>query len=274
MIPSIDSIAVVVAMPSELQHLPALRNIPGPHAATPWPTASWQHGPLDVTAVLCGIGMIRAAAATQAVITAVAPDAIINFGCAGAHRADVHVGDVVIGLRSVAHATMIVEPGGGARFDLHDGLEAPPPGETGIASDPSLVSIARAAAENWMPDPWLSSTGSNDRPRVHEGVVASADIWTQAPEAISVLADRHHSLCEDMEAAAIATVCALHDVPFLSIKDISNNELQQVTIFDPEMAHLPELEVGRRAATLTGRVLDRIAGALGHPPPHDRSSEV
>ncbi len=261
MIQSIDRIAVVVAMPSELQHLPGLPGIPGPEAATPWPTTSWQYGSLDVTALLCGIGMIRASAATQAVITAARPDAIINFGCTGAHRADVRVGDVVIGLRSVAHATMIVEPGGGARFDLHDGLEAPPPGETGIASDPALVSIARAAAENWVPDPWSSPTATNDRPRVHEGVVASADIWTQAPEAITVLADRHHSLCEDMEAAAIATVCALHDVPFLTIKDISNNELQRATVFDPEMGHLPDNEVGRRAATLTGRILDRIASA-------------
>jgi adenosylhomocysteine nucleosidase len=262
MIPSIDRIAIIVAMPSELQHLVGLPAIPQPEAATPWPTASWQYGSLDATAALCGIGMIRAAAATQAVITAARPDAVINFGCTGAHRPDLRVGDVVIGLRSVAHATMVVEPDGGARFHLHDGLEAPPPGETGIASDPSLVNIARAAAENWVPDPWLSPTGSNHRPRVREGVVASADIWTQAPEAITLLADRHHSLCEDMEAAAIATVCALHDVPFLTIKDISNNEFQRATIFDPEMGHLPEHEVGRRAATLTGRVLDRIASAV------------
>jgi adenosylhomocysteine nucleosidase len=263
MIPPIDSIAIIVAMPSELQHLPGLPGVPGAESPTPWPTLSWEHGRLDVTAVLCGIGMIRAAAATESVIIGAQPDAIVNFGCTGAHRADVHVGDVVIGLRSVAHATIVVEPEGGARFDLHDGLEAPPPGETGISSDPSLVSIARDAAHNWVPDPWLCSSGSNVRPRVHEGVVASADIWTQAPDAITVLADRHHSLCEDMEAAAIATVCALHAVPFLTIKDISNNELQRTTIFDSKMGHLPDQEVGRRAATLTGRVLDRIATAAG-----------
>jgi nucleoside phosphorylase len=32
-----------------------------------------------------------------------------------------------------------------------------------------------------------------------------------------------------MEASAIATVCELHGVPFLCVKDISNNELQGTT---------------------------------------------
>ncbi|HEV2127823.1 MAG TPA: 5'-methylthioadenosine/S-adenosylhomocysteine nucleosidase [Thermomicrobiales bacterium] len=260
MIPAIDRLAVIVAMPSELQHLPGLPHVPE-YGDTLWPSVAWQQGALEIVAVLSGIGMIRAAAATEATIDQQRPDAVLNFGCTGAHQADVHVGDVIMSTRSVAHATMVIEPGGMARFDLHDGMEAPPPGATGLPSDPSLLSIARAAAEGWMPDPWVAATGHNAHPQVLEGVVASADVWTQAPEAISALVDRHQSLCEDMEAAAIATICSLHGVPFLTIKDISNNELQQATIFDPGMAHLPEGEVGRRAAALTGRLIERIVSA-------------
>jgi adenosylhomocysteine nucleosidase len=254
---TIERVAVIVAMPSELQHLPGLPCLPEP-GGDPWPAVSWRQGGVDITAVLCGIGMVRAAAATEATIARHRPDAVLNFGCTGAHRRDVHVGDVVIGTRAVSHATMIVAPDGAARYDLHDGLAAPGPGETGVAADPGLLAIARNAAAGWAPEAW-AATGPE--PRVLEGVVASADVWTQSHAGINAISERHRSLCEDMEAGAIATVCALHEVPFLTIKDISNNELLQATVFDPEMAHLPEAEVGRRAATLAGRVIASIAGS-------------
>ena len=255
---AINRICIIVAMPSELQHLTGLPKVPAADDS-PWPSITWNQGRLEITAVLCGIGMIRAAAATEASIAAHNPDAILNFGCTGSHRREVKVGDVVIGTRSVAHTTMVIGPDGNSRFDLHDGLEAPPPGETGISSDPSLLSIARSVAEGWTPDPWRGSTADNPSPAVHEGVIASADIWTQSHAGIKALAERHHSMCEDMEAAAIAAISELHGVPFLTIKDISNNELLQATVFDPNLEHLPDAEVGRRAATLLGRVIDAIA---------------
>ncbi len=253
----IERIAIIVAMPSELQHLPGLPLLPGA-GEDPWPAVTWKHGRVELTAVLCGIGIIRAAAATEAAIVRHRPDAVLNYGCTGAHRRDVNIGDVVIGTRSVPHATMIVTPDGTNRYHLHDGVEAPGPGETGIASDPGLLAIAKDAASGWQPDPWEAGGPAL---RVLEGVVASADVWTQWHAGIAAIAERHNSLCEDMEAAAIATIAAIHGVPFLTIKDISNNELQHATIFDPEGAHLPEAEVGRRAAILTGRVIDRIATA-------------
>ena len=39
----------------------------------------------------------------------------------------------------------------------------------------------------------------------------------------------HHTLCEEMESQAIASVCRTFGVPFLAIKDISNNELHDDT---------------------------------------------
>ncbi len=257
---TIQRLVVIVAMRSELQHLPCLPNLPPVSDADhPWPSVTWNQSGLEITAVACGIGMIRAAATTEAMIAAHAPDAILNFGCTGAHERHVNVGDVVIGTRSVSHTSMVVAPDGTGKFDLHDGMEAPAAGQTGIASDPALLTIVREAANGWTPERWLAASDDSPAPRVHEGVVASADVWTQAHDAIRKLAQRHLSLCEDMESAAIATVAALRGVPYVTIKDISNNELQQATIFDPDLEHLPESEVGRRAAMLTGRVMDRLA---------------
>jgi nucleoside phosphorylase len=78
----------------------------------------------------------------------------------------------------------------------------------------------------------------------------SADIWTQHGETIQGLHGQHDSLCEEMEAAAIAQMAATFGVPFLAVKDISNNELQVVTNLDDGgdiLLHVQE-EIGLRAA--------------------------
>ncbi len=70
-----------------------------------------------------------------------------------------------------------------------------------------------------------------------------------------------------MEAAAIAQVCTLHQVPFLTIKDISNNEFHAVSDLTA-FADFPTEEAGKRAATLLLRVVEQMgpdqeAAALG-----------
>src|SRR5690348_16009084 len=50
-----------------------------------------------------GMGMVSAAARTQQVISRYAPRAVVNYGCAGAHRADLFLGDIVVGTRLVAY---------------------------------------------------------------------------------------------------------------------------------------------------------------------------
>lgn len=227
---------------------------------SPWPCVSWQHERFEITALLCGIGLIRAAAATEFAIATYKPRAIFNFGCAGSHRRDINLGDVVIGTRTVAYS-IVIAPDGSPRYDLLDGADEPIPGKTGFAADLELLTVASRVAKNWSPDPSIDSDGESTPTQVHRGVVASADIWTQSADHIDLLAKRHLSMCEDMEAAAIAQICAMHDVPFLTIKDISNNELRRATLFDRIQLELPDAEVGRWAATLVGRVIDALAGS-------------
>ena len=57
-----------------------------------------------------------------------------------------------------------------------------------------------------------------------------------------------------MEAGAIALVCAGHDLPFLAVKDISNNELLRLTSgddFDIETSG----QLGKRAAVVVAELL-------------------
>ncbi|HEU5431906.1 MAG TPA: hypothetical protein VFU81_09590, partial [Thermomicrobiales bacterium] len=133
---------------------------------------------------------------------------------------------------------------------------------TELDADPALFAAAQAAARGWTPEPWPTAlgwpTGAEARPaKVATGVVASADIWTQFHERLDALHTRHQSLCEDMEAAAIAQVCGRHGVPFLTVKDISNNEFHAASNLKGDIDVLPASEIGKRAAEL---LLRTIAG--------------
>jgi adenosylhomocysteine nucleosidase len=205
----------------------------------------------------CGIGLLSAAAVTEAVIGRYAPGAVLNYGCAGAHRVDLLPGDLVIGSCTVAYDSVKMNPDGTEgnvrMWYLRAGVQHKVPY---LSAAPHLVAVADHAAREWegqcdawpLTAGWLSSVPHRG-PRVFVGTVASADRWNHSPERIRALAQQHGSLCEDMEAAAIALTCASHDVPILPIKDISNNELLRVTDerFDAET----EGQLGRRAALLT-----------------------
>ena len=61
-----------------------------------------------------------------------------------------------------------------------------------------------------------------------------------------------------MEAAAIGQIAARHEIPYLTIKDISNNERYAQTDLVGELAGFPMEEAGHRAAVLLGQVIAAI----------------
>jgi adenosylhomocysteine nucleosidase len=207
-----------------------------------------------------GMGMVSAAATAQAVISRYAPRAVLNYGCAGAHRADLLLGDIVVGTRVIASDNLRETPDGTYRYN---GMYYLVNGEQrrvdALEADRSLLEAAKRVAEQHVErhEPWPADLGwpvdvAHRPPRVVFGTVISADRWNRSVDSIRALVDRHDSACEDMEAAAMALVCASYGVPFLTIKDISNNELLRGTRGGQAM--LDELgaeQIARRAAAFT-----------------------
>jgi nucleoside phosphorylase len=143
-------------------------------------------------------------------------------------------------------------------------VEGEPDPVTTIACDPALVSRATGTAATLDLPAWpeahrLHAHRPGGAVAVHVGPVASADVWLQDPAWLDATHHRTGSLCEDMEAAAIGTICALHGIPFLTVKDISNNEFHAVSAFEGTESELPVEEVGKRAAMVIMAVLERIA---------------
>ncbi len=265
-------IAVVVAMPEEMAHLEALLRAQG----AAWDGAE-RHGPrrfdrvafrgLPLVLTTSGMGMVAAGAATEAVITRYAPRAVMNYGCTGAHRADILPGDVVVGTACIAYDRGNLRPGGDFEPQpshlYKDGgdirLDAFPVGDALLAVAESVAGAGRWGRAAWPRAHWPQGV-PHRAPRVWFGPIASADRFTQDADALRALHARHATLCEDMEAAAIAHLCLLHDLPFLTVKDISNNEFHTVSTFGEggTFAAL-EHELGKRAGSFLFAILERLA---------------
>lgn len=254
------AVAVLCAMESEAVHLRG--QLAGAHEE---PLAHWRRtrgniGACPVDIVIAGIGLVNAAAATATLLARDRPRAVVNYGCSGAHHESINPGDVVIADEVVHFSAQIVLPDGQRRYMGFDyRVDETRVQEDAIRCDSDLLHLAQRAADELTLPPW---PGLGHGPRVHTGTVASADVWTQHGETIRTLHDLHGSLCEEMEAAAIAQVCAIHGIPFLAIKDISNNELLKATALRdglrwPTLQEL-ESELGRRAALLVERLIEDL----------------
>ncbi len=249
-------------MDSEAVHLRALLEETDEAPVGRWRRTRGRLGAVSVDLLICGIGLAYSAAATAAALMERRPDAVLNYGCAGAHRADIHAGDVIVA-SAVAHLASYIHQPDGAKhlFGFRTGED--PEGHRHLdqlPTDRALVECARQAGEGLTLPVWPRSDVG---PRIHFGPVGSADIWTQHIETIQHHHLTHGTLCEDMEAAAIAQIAALFGVPFLTVKDISNNELQAATAFDAAASGAQLLDgvvdqVGLRAALVLAGAIERL----------------
>ena len=250
------SVVIIVAMESERRHLDVL--MPGwePVESAVWRTLRND----DVVCIVSGIGMVAAAAATEHAISTYAPTMVMNFGCAGAHTRDLYPGDVVIGARLV-HQGRMRFANDGTMVPLDIGFTVP--GEADpvmhLQSDPTLSDLAMQLINDVPLPVWpreLRVTGQPHRhPHVRLGTVSSGDIWLQDAGWIDAGHQRTGSLCEDMEAASIAQICAYHGLPFLTVKDISNSEFHAATEFEGSSSTLPANQVGLRSATIVSELI-------------------
>lgn len=253
------TVAVICAMESEAVHLRERLREPEERPLHVWRrTAGWIRK-IPVEIVVCGIGLINAAATTSALCIGQRPRAIVNYGCSGAHRNDIGCGDVVLANRVVHHSAIIVQQDGTEKYQ---GFNYNVSGEKvlteAIIPDPDLFELASDAAGRTSLPSW---PGVNHEPIVHVGAVGSADVWTQHGERIQTLHKLHGSLCEEMEAAAVGQVAAIFGVPFLAVKDISNNELHRVTDLGRDWGALHEIqgELGLRAALVVETTIGMLS---------------
>lgn len=151
--------------------------------------------------ILCnsGIGKVNAAVKTLELINQEHPDCIISTGVAGGISSEVHVMDVVAGREAVYHDVWC---GDGNEYGQVQGLPAR------FRSDDTLFGIA---------------TSMKSSTRIHGGLICSGDYFVSREELAPIKAHFPEGLACEMETGAIAQVCHIYKVPFLSFRIISDS---------------------------------------------------
>lgn len=162
-----------------------------------------QIGGLEVVLLKSGIGKVNAAMGTTLMIEKFQPDVIINTGSAGGFNRDLNVGDVVIS-SEVRHHDVDVTVFG-YEYGQVPNLPA------FYAPDEKLVKIAVKSAEK------ISGI------QVAQGLIASGDSFMNDHDRVEYVRSKMPELfAAEMEAAAIAQVAYLFEVPFVIIRSLSD----------------------------------------------------
>ncbi|MCM3112861.1 5'-methylthioadenosine/S-adenosylhomocysteine nucleosidase [Lederbergia lenta] len=180
------------------------------------------------------VGMVNAAASTTLLIEKYKPKAVINQGTAGGHDPNIHVFDTVIGTEVInigSFRSERMEDGQGMKPEkwIHMSTELRDKnGEkqdyASLPSDPKLVEVAKSVADQYK------------HGKVVEGVIGSGDWWNREIDRIQWFHENFGTSGEEMEAFAVAQVAHLLDVPYLSLRTISNSEVTDDNIEDLDKA--------------------------------------
>lgn len=176
-----------------------------------------ESGELEVTAVKCGIGKVNAATVAAFLIADEKADFLLNAGLSGAIKG-VRREEIVIG-------TSYIE----ADFDLTAiGYEpgAKPGQEYCYAADGDLLAGARQAM-----------------PELKAGKLGCGDIFLADPVKKKLYGEIFDICAFDMETGAIASVCKKAEIPFLSIRKISDDADDSATSDYKEMNDRAEADL-------------------------------
>lgn len=175
-------------------------------------------GTNELVMMQCGIGKVNAAAGAVELIHSFTPDCIISTGVAGGIDTCLKIMDVVASRRVVYHDVWCGE---GNEYGQIQGLPLY------FEANSRLLDIALSI--------------QSDTP-IHEGLICTGDKFiTDRKELETIKHDFPEGLAVDMESAAIAQICFLYRIPFISFRIISDtpgvdNHFEQYLNFWGEMA--------------------------------------
>ncbi|MEK7864753.1 MAG: futalosine hydrolase [Nitrospirota bacterium] len=204
--------------------LKTLRRIKGKSLALP--VYQGKIGETNIIHIISGIGKANAAYAATLLIEKFSPSAVINFGIGGAYpSANLRTGDIAIADKEIY---------GDEGLWLKDGFHKAD--ETGIpllkkgrkkyfnefTLDKSLVKKAMKVIPPNLP----LVKGGRGAYRIKSGAFVTVSTLTGTDKRARELEKRFSAsggvICEKMEGAAVAHVCAMYGIPMLEIRGISN----------------------------------------------------
>ena len=155
-------------------------------------------------------GIINTTIATMLAVEHFLPNIVINQGCAGGHKPNHNLGDIIIGTKSVYindFKTLKKDKGKGS--SSLDWFPNPKRSYESFSSK-SLLDVAKNL--------------SHDK-NLTFGILGSGDLHSKEFDRIEYLNSLFHQDCEDMESIAAMKVCDIFGIEKIAMRIISNNEL-------------------------------------------------
>lgn len=146
----------------------------------------------------CGIAKVNAALCTQIMIDNFSPDYIINAGVAGGMNTAVKVCDIVISTDVLPHDL-------GPHF-----LADYPPYCAVFKSDEELMNAAERVCGEFSVN-------------CFRGRIVSGEQFISDSAVKAAIQEKFNPYAVDMESAAVGHACYLNEVPFVSVRCISDN---------------------------------------------------
>ena len=164
-----------------------------------------------------GVGKASAAAATTALIAASRPALLIMLGCGGAYAGSgLEVGDLALATCEIYGDEGVQTPNG---FLDMEALGLPLVEKSGVRLF-NRFPVAEPLLERAAPS--LGHAAEAAGRRLAEGPFVTVSTCSGSSLAGAELVRRTGGICENMEGAAAAQICALHGLPFLELRGISN----------------------------------------------------
>lgn len=157
----------------------------------------------QVVVCMTGVGKVNAAVCTQQLIESFHVDAIIFTGVAGALDPSLEIGDLVVSTECLQHDMDVTALG------FKRGI-IPYQEDSVFVADAKLVNLAKASCDKLFPG------------RAVLGRVLSGDQFVANPEVVSMLQREFEGACVEMEGSAVAQVCAMHNIPYVVIRSMSD----------------------------------------------------
>ena len=241
-------IGIATALKSEWDHIERILEDPREVAAHGRSFRLGKIGANEIVLGETGIGKVNAAIGAVTILDAFKPDCLLSTGVAGGLDSSLHVMDVVAADEVVYHD---VDCGPGNEYGQVQGLP------TRFTCDPRLLAHARRLEVPTKAEP----------ARAVVGLLTSGDRFISKPQQLAVIKSRFRdALAVDMESGALAQVCHLFRIPFLSYRILSDtphgtDRFAQYTNFWDAVAE--------RAFAVTHAFLETLPDSLDGIDPED-----
>ena len=157
----------------------------------------------DVLVQKCGIGKVNAALGAQRMINEFHPDCIISSGCAGGNGDDINVQDIIVSKELCYH-------------DVYCGK---------AIDDTTVYGQVQGLPARYQADPYLLEKAKQTGAK--PGLIVTGDWFVDSKEKMrEIVGHFPDAKAVDMESCAIAQVCYIYKVPFISFRLISDIPLR------------------------------------------------